>query len=116
DQTGFVAQGGTVSENCGGPVTVSSSDSISGLTCANRYTITRTYTVKDSCNNASTCTQIITVNDTTAPNITCPGPVTVSCASSVPAAATDYASFVAAGGSASDNCAANPTITFMGDV
>ena len=47
-------------------------DVISNRTCANRYTITRTYRGTDDCGNATNCTQIITVNDLTPPMITCP--------------------------------------------
>lgn len=80
------------------------SDVKSNETCTNRYTLTRTYSVTDASSNIATCTQIITVNDQTPPSISCPGPVEVSCASLIPAAATDYATFVGQGGTASDNC------------
>jgi len=63
--------GGTASSNCGGAVTVTwESDVISGKTCDNRYTITRTYKATDGWGNFKTCTQTITVNDTTAPTAT----------------------------------------------
>src|SRR5204862_81274 len=47
DAAGFVAQGGTIAaDNCGGPVTVSSSDGAPVSDgCASRYHFTRTYTV-----------------------------------------------------------------------
>mgnify|MGYP002683854980 CR=1 FL=1 len=58
-----------VSDNCGGVVTVTFiSDVISNQTCANRYTITRTYRATDVCGNFAECTQIITVNDVTPPS------------------------------------------------
>src|SRR3546814_3422693 len=100
-------RGGTVSDNCSpsSGLSVTHSDAISGQTCTNRFTLSRTYTVTDACNNSSTCTQTITVNDTIAPAITqCATNVTVQCAADVPAAATDYASFVARGGTVSANC------------
>ena len=53
--------------------------------------------------------------DNTPPLTTCPADVTVDCASDVPAAATNYASFVTAGGSATDNCGGAVTITHLGD-
>jgi hypothetical protein len=56
----FIAQGGTIAENCGGPTTVTSKDVSQGY-CP--QVITRTYTVKDACGNASTCQQTITVNN-----------------------------------------------------
>ncbi len=101
-----------VSDNCPGAVTVTFvSDVISNQTCANRFTITRTYRATDICGNFANCTQIITVNDQTPPTLTCPGPVTVSCASQVPAINTASVTGV------SDNCA-NGLITVVpaGDV
>ncbi len=109
-----IAQVTGVSDNCGslgGPVVVTHiSDVISGQTCANRYTITRTYRATDVCGNFAECTQIITVNDVTAPTLTCPAPVTVSCAAAVPAAN------IASVTGVSDNCAGVVTVTHVGDV
>ncbi|MBL7747458.1 MAG: HYR domain-containing protein, partial [Chitinophagaceae bacterium] len=100
----------TATDNCAGVVTIThQGDVISGQTCANRYTITRTYRATDVCGNFAECTQIITVNDQTPPNITCPAPVTVSCASAVPAPNT-------ASVTATDNCAGVVTVTHIGDV
>src|SRR5205823_9156686 len=74
-------------DNCVGPVTVTSNDVVTPGSCANRYSIARTYTAKDACGNASSKTQTITVNDQTAPVITSvPADVTVSCSGNVPAA------------------------------
>jgi len=99
-----------VSDNCGGVVTIThQGDVISGQTCANRYTVTRTYRATDVCGNFAECTQIITVNDQTAPVITCPAPVTVSCASAVPVPNIALVT-------ATDNCAGVVTITHVGDV
>jgi len=98
----------TAADNCG-PVSVTwESDVISNQTCANRYTITRTYKATDACGNSATCTQMITVNDDTPPTIQCPPNTTVQCASAVPA--PNFA-----GGSASDNCG-GATVTWEGDV
>ena len=100
-----------VSDNCGGVVAVTFiSDVISNQTCANRYTITRTYRATDVCGNFAECTQIITVNDQTPPVLTCPAPITVSCASAVPAPNTSLVTGV------SDNCAGPVTVIFVGDV
>ena len=76
------------SDGCGGAVTVVFvGDVISNQTCANRYTITRTYRATDLCGNVTTCAQIITVNDLqTAPVITCPASVMLSCSSQMPVA------------------------------
>ena len=54
--------------------------------------------------------------DTTAPAITCPAAVTVNSDFEVPAPASNYAEFVAQGGSASDNCTGTPTVTHVSDV
>lgn len=97
------------SDNCGGTVTVTNSDVIVNMTCANRFTINRTYTATDACGNTATCLQVITVFDNTPPLITCPANVTVQCASQVPAANT--ASVVT-----SDNCTGTVTVTVAADV
>src|SRR5437016_42083 len=87
-------------------ITVTSTDVTNNQTCPNRFTITRTYSVMDSCGNTEMCDQTITVTDTTAPVITCPTNVTVQCASAVPAPAAGSASFIAQGGTISENCGA----------
>ncbi len=98
------------SDNCGGATTITFvSDVISNQTCANRFTLTRTYRATDGCGNSSTCAQVITVFDNSAPAITCPAPVTVQCASQVPA--TNTASVVT-----SDNCGGTSTVTVAPDV
>jgi hypothetical protein len=104
DQNGFVAQGGTVSDNCGGAVGLTHMDATNNLSCPNKFTITRTYIFTDTCGNSSTCDQIITVNDTTPPVITCPADKTLQC----PADTSTNANGVAV---ASDNCG-TVTITY----
>src|SRR5439155_3672764 len=85
-------------------------DVISNLTCANRYTITRTYHATDACGNVTTQSQTITINDLTGPVITSfPVNTTVSCASAVPPA--NNGSVVAA-----DGCGGSVTITHDADV
>src|SRR5437016_13794864 len=87
-------------------ITVTSTDVTNNQTCPNRFTITRTYSVMDSCGNTEMCDQTITVNDTIAPVITCPTNVTVQCASAVPPPAANSAGFIAQGGTISENCGA----------
>ena len=100
----------TSTDNCGGMATITHvGDAISGQTCTNRFTVTRTYRATDECGNSATCNQTITVFDNTAPSITCPADVTVQCASLVPAPNT-------ASVSSSDNCGGAATITHVGDV
>jgi hypothetical protein len=100
----------TASDNCPGVVVTHISDVISAQTCANRYTLTRTYRATDAIGNTASCTQVITVNDVTPPTLTCPAPVTVSCASLVPA--PNIASVTGL----SDNCGGVITVTHQGDV
>ena len=99
----FSAAGGTASDNCGLVVSTFTlvSQTASG-TCPR--TVTRTYSIADSCNNVSSCTQIFTVGDNTAPAISCPAGTTVQCFGDLPAAYSTLALFSAAGGTASDNC------------
>lgn len=69
-------------------------------TCANNYTITRTWTITDLCNNQATATQVITVVDTTAPvaNLeTVPANVTINCDEEIPVATESSVEFT-------DNC------------
>lgn len=60
DVAGFIAQGGTIIDNCDPNGTVSSSD-VSVGTCP--VVITRSYIVKDAVGNSSFCAQTITVNN-----------------------------------------------------
>ncbi|HQW12719.1 MAG TPA: hypothetical protein PLP06_11275, partial [Saprospiraceae bacterium] len=95
------------SDNCSGTPTVThEGDQITNQTCANKYTITRTYKVVDECNNSATCTQTITVNDNTPPTITCPVAVTVTCVGNVPAPNINDVT-------ASDNCTGTVTKSFV---
>src|SRR5207248_6216071 len=77
-----------------------------GQTCANRYTITRTYHAADACGNSSSQSQTITVNDTTAPTIGGQGAnATIEC--------TVTPSFTAP--TASDNCSGGTTVNEVSD-
>ncbi len=97
-----------VSDNCTATPTVTHvSDVSDNNTCPEK--ITRTYRVEDDCGNFIELDQIITVNDNIAPTASSPSTTTVQCASDVPAidptVVTDEA----------DNCAANPTVTFLSE-
>src|SRR5687767_13662343 len=101
----FVAGGGTASDNCGlnaSSFTVSQTDN--GI-CPR--TVTRTYQIADSCGNTGQCVQTFMVDDITPPVITCPGNVTEECSANIPPAFATLASFIAGGGTATDNCALN---------
>jgi hypothetical protein len=59
----------TASDNCSAVVTHVSDDT-TNKTCANRFTLTRTYRATDPAGNHTDCSQVITVNDNTPPQIT----------------------------------------------
>ena len=97
-------------DNCGGTATVTFvSDVLSNQTCANRFTVTRTYSAVDACGNSASCSQTITVFDNTAPIITCPGNLTFSCATEVPAANPGSVT-------SSENCGGSATVSHVGDI
>ena len=55
------------SDDCSGPATVTYTDATTPGTCANSYTINRTWKASDACGNFKTCVQTITVYDDSAP-------------------------------------------------
>ena len=95
----------TATDNCGGTITKEHvGDVISNQTCANRYTITRTYRATDACGNKSTCTQVITVNDNTTPVVqNCPANRTVA-PTTLSGTVVNYTL-----PTATDNCSGNTT-------
>ena len=93
----------TATDNCSAVVTFRSN--ITAQTCANRYTLTRTWIATDASGNTATCTQVVTVNDQTKPVIT-PGTI-AACYTSV--ALAEAAALAAA--SATDNCGGTITET-----
>ena len=102
----------TATDNCGTPTVTHVGDVITLQTCANRYTLTRSYKATDATGNSSTCVQIITVDDQTAPTITTAAGslnTTVSCSSDVPAVSLTAIA-------ATDNCAGVVTISHVSDV
>ena len=95
-------------DNCGTPTVAFVGDVSDNNTCPE--TITRTYSVTDSCGNSITVDQTIIVNDITAPTGTAPAAIVVECAADVPA---DDATLIL---DEADNCTANPTVVFLSDV
>ena len=95
----------TATDNCPGVTVAHVSDVISAQTCANRYTITRTYRATDAAGNTATCTQVITVDDQKAPVITCPANIT---ATTLAGSCTAVVNFTV---TATDNCSGPVTIT-----
>jgi len=59
----------TAQDNCSSVVISHVADVISNQTCANRFTVTRTYRATDASGNSADCSQVITVNDQTPPQI-----------------------------------------------
>lgn len=74
----------------------------------NAGTTTVAFIVLDDAGNQSTCSFTVTVSDNINPVLVCPSAITASCdLFEVPS--YDFAGFLAAGGSASDNCAIDPS-------
>ena len=76
-------------------------------------TTTITWTVTDSCNNSVTCQTTVNISDQTPPSATLPADTLFAqCDASEIAPYADLAAFLAAGGTASDQCG---NVTFMYD-
>src|SRR5262249_31323809 len=85
-------------------------DVITPGSCANRYSISRTYHATDVCGNSTSQSQIVTVDDETGPVIAAfPADKTVSCVGEGPAADNSL-------GNATDGCGGAVTITHDADV
>ena len=69
-------------------------------------TTSSSFTAYDCPGHSATCNFNVMVNDNQNPTITCPPEINVQCTSSVPAL-YNYAGFIAAGGTISDNCGIN---------
>lgn len=77
----------TATDDCDSNVKVSYNDNIIPGSCAQNYTIQRTWTAVDHCGNSATAMQTINVVDNTGPIIvTSPGPITIQCDGDIPAA------------------------------
>ena len=89
----------TATDNCDAPVDIEFHESITPGTCANQFSLTRTWTAEDDCGNITTRVQVIEVNDDQLPvliGLPADALVNVECADDVPDAPTV---------TASDNCA-----------
>lgn len=96
----------TATDNC----TVSVShvgDLISNQTCANRYTLTRTYKATDGSNNTATRSQLITVNDNVPPQIT-----GLNTSRQILAPPNHKLQEITVNYNISDNCNTSPSYTF----
>ena len=96
----------TASDNCDMSPEIGYVDVTSSLpSCAQEYTITRTWTATDECGNTKTCVQVITLDDSMAPDLTCPDNITIQCLDNTLPANTGTPT-------SSDNCDAEPTVEF----
>jgi uncharacterized repeat protein (TIGR01451 family) len=101
----------TATDACDASPTLTFSDVTTPGSCPQNYSVTRTWAATDACGNSSTASQTIHVVDTTPPSITCPANISVQCSAGVPAAAKTIAEFIALGGTASDNCDKELSVT-----
>lgn len=97
----------TATDNCSGVIVTHVGDIISAQTCANKYTITRTYRATDAAGNSATCSQTITVNDITPPTLTCPANITTPTPTGTCTAVVTFTP------TATDNCGGVITITSL---
>ncbi|MBK6929764.1 MAG: HYR domain-containing protein [Saprospirales bacterium] len=78
----------TATDNCGVPVDINFNEVIDWGTCANQFSVIRTWTAADDCGNITTRIQVINVNDVTAPvmsGLPTQSVVNVECSEQVPA-------------------------------
>ena len=116
DYAEFTAAGGIAQSGCGideGTFAFAGEEIVDGPFCLN---MKRTYNVTDSCGNVLECIHVVVVNDIVAPDLSC-APAITGIVGDVPVPYLNYAEFVAAGGSASDNCGIiEGTFRFVSDV
>src|SRR5207248_1726679 len=92
----------TATDACDATPSLTSVDVNTPGTCAQNYSVTRTWTAKDACGNTSTASQTVNVTDTAAPAISAlPPATTIECPAS-PSFATP---------TATDACDPAPSLT-----
>ncbi|MBL7818002.1 MAG: gliding motility-associated C-terminal domain-containing protein, partial [Saprospiraceae bacterium] len=95
----------TATDNCdANPRVVMNDNTIRG-NCAGSFTIIRTWTATDACGNTATASQTISVGDNEAPvfaNV--PADITANCGTAIPNATNP---------TITDNCDANPRLSFV---
>jgi hypothetical protein len=93
----------TATDNCDNNVTVSLDEQTIPGSCANSFTLIRTWTATDDCGNSTTAVQTISAGDNEAPMITdIPADETIECSTGVPSPGTV---------TATDNCDNNVTVS-----
>jgi|GEM_PF-2063209 len=101
----------TAMDNCSMPVSITSTDDLSGLTeCSGTGTISRKWSAEDDCGNTSECFQMIVVQDVQSPTIVCPAAITLSLD-----ATCNYDLSTIDPASVSDNCTGT-TLNFTDDL
>ena len=101
------SQGLTASDNCGGAVTVSFSQSPLPA-CPGQGTVTNTWTATDCANNTATYSQIVTIHDNVLPVLSAyPASGTASCVGDVPGDP---------GITATDNCGGSLSVSFTQNI
>ena len=97
----------TATDACQGDITVSPTAVITPGSCANRFTMVRTWTFDDGCGNTSSVSQNITIFDDTAPTLSAmPASTTVEC-DAIPAPPVI---------TATDNCASTAPVIFINEI
>ncbi|HBL75667.1 MAG TPA: hypothetical protein DD458_10605, partial [Prolixibacteraceae bacterium] len=99
----FIADGGTVSDNCGIQKETFRLVSEKSQFDDCPFSVTRIYAIADSCGNQRNFTQVFTINDQQPPQMTAPGNLTLDCIDTLPPAFANYTDFIAAGGKITDN-------------
>ena len=100
----------TATDNCTASPVITYSDQIIAGSCANNYTINRTWKATDASGNSSACVQVITVQDITAPTAATPATINVQCYSAIPAANINVVTGV------TDNCDPAPVVILLSDI
>ncbi len=92
-----------VNDNCDPFPTTTFAQTVVPGTCPVKYTITRTWTVRDACGRQTIKSQVITVRDTILPTGTFPPNITVDCSNATKLSVTGVPTNL------SDNCTPAPT-------
>ncbi len=99
----FEKDGGTISDNCGIRretfKLVSEKSQLENCP----FSVTRVYSITDSCDNQGSFTQVFTIEDQEPPQIKMPADLVIDCIDATPASFINYTDFVVAGGQVTDN-------------
>src|SRR5690606_11385152 len=96
----------TASNSCGEVSVIFTEERIDDGDCVSNYTLIRTWVATDTCGTSIEHKQTITVQDTTAPVLILPANATAECSA-------DLSPISFGTATATDNCDANPVITYV---